>query len=1090
MRDITQTDAARSRESQAYKGASTLVKCITEIIINSYESYKRLLKKGDTDNIEQSVLIITNSQEESIEVIDHFEGIAETEDEADEILAKKSRKQVTHTEESRSAMGRGMSDVLFRRSENVSILAWRRNKKTHVYKCQYVQSKKFQGEQDTEFINQEGKDPFIFQKIEKLIPNNGTYVKFFWKEGVEEEVFPSKDKIKEMLGHYFELKNLLNEQNFTVYLEFINKDGSRVKEPIRFVSYDMEEVMTLADQKLDIQIPERLQKICSRCGHENIKHTKIKCESCPCKLFQKKEYDIKILSASLYKSKTRLNVDKDEMRTQGLYIEGEHKQVYTMEFFGLEDKYPVEAPFYFGTVILSKDAKNYMMDMYNIMRIEILSQTRTGFEKSTKNQLYHKMRLLLKPWLESALKSESRISMEPTDTSARKGIEKLNEIMKEISEIEDAKGTGKSGEVGKSTRIPEFAEFEFKSYQIIENKPQRIKLLVNPKEFREGAKIEWYTTDQNLEIIAKIKQIPSKEEEVIKIPVIIKSSVLGDLGELFVILKKKDGQVLEPPPRVLIECIEEKDSEFFIPHETIEFNPKTVKVRILQSKSIDLYTHGNIITPGTDIVIWFEPEHAHSRLEPIDITNPTNVQITAPEYKFNFKISNSELIQESGNYRKTIITFAGRQPDLNGVIKAKTVIDSIEHIAMCSISFISDDDGKGGGYFQHWKGERISGNDRAWIYENGIAIANLALPHVSRVLGSNDVIAKNRFELYEESKLFVANGITSLAFEEAIINDFEGHNKNLEKQGVSSIDKYKHLMSQKNQWESLFADAIFEAFEVKPRTQVPEGLIQKNKITVLFPFDFKEFHIQSYYAGQKEIHNALFKDSDLINVKKRHDYVVKCMNEKITIGVYEFENGIGVRFDSFDWNGEMQEILLQLRDTFQVYKKPEIIPEGIPENYFFSPVLINIFQNNKLTQIPITLENVLKIPDSPRSLGKEMPYEDDNTWIYENNRMILYKLYNDVQSHKISENSGGQLICFIDSKNFYYMALNFLRLRIIRPLATHYYLSETVLPNTKAAKCKKCGLTANGQLSVKNSFGFFYDDKNAGISKLCLEHSN
>jgi len=71
--------------------------------------------------------------------------------------------------------------------------------------------------------------------------------------------------------------------------------------------------------------------------------------------------------------------------------------------------------------------------------------------------------------------------------------------------------------------------------------------------------------------------------------------------------------------------------------------------------------------------VWFEPEPNHSRLEPIDIKNPISKEITAPEYNFNFNVENTETIQESGNYRKTTITFEGSQPGLNGIIKAKQV---------------------------------------------------------------------------------------------------------------------------------------------------------------------------------------------------------------------------------------------------------------------------------------------------------------------------------------------------------------------------------------------------------------------------------
>ena len=172
-RIIRQTDDARSREAQAYKGASTLVKCLTEILLNSYESYQRLEKKGI--KAKPTITIHADSREESVEVIDHFEGLAESEEKGIAILEKKSAKQPTHTAESRAAMGRGMSDVLFRRSQNIAILAWRRDGKTFAYKAEYKND-------STDLTPQNEEDPFLIEEIEKKIPENGTLVKWYWRE--------------------------------------------------------------------------------------------------------------------------------------------------------------------------------------------------------------------------------------------------------------------------------------------------------------------------------------------------------------------------------------------------------------------------------------------------------------------------------------------------------------------------------------------------------------------------------------------------------------------------------------------------------------------------------------------------------------------------------------------------------------------------------------------------------------------------------------------------------------------------------------------------------------------------------------------
>ena len=375
------------------------------------------------------------------------------------------------------------------------------------------------------------------------------------------------------------------------------------------------------------------------------------------------------------------------------------------------------------------------------------------------------------------------------------------------------------------------------------------------------------------------------------------------------------------------------------------------------------------------------------------------------------------------------------------------------------------------------------------MFEGGIAIANLALPHVSRMLGRNDTDAKARFELYEEATFFVANGIAHLAFEEALIDDFGKHNAKLQQDGLTQMDRYKHLQTVKNEWEILHTDDIYAGFEVRPRTKVPVDDINEHKITVHYPYDIPQINLKSYDAGEFVIQNASFdNNSDLGNVRSRKDYVFKYHQEKITVGVYTFDNAIAVRLDSFDWNGEMQEVLLALRSKYHIYKKPEKTPEGIPEDWWSVPVEINEYASNKIVKIPITLDNIMKIPDPPRSDQGGIPYEDDKTWLINNERMIQYAMFDDVINHNKPSHRKGQLVSFIQKDNTYLMALNFLRHRILRPLQTYYHANKTILSNIQTAKCETCGLEAMSNQSVKNSFNLFLDNNDPQISKFCNRH--
>ena len=71
-----------------------------------------------------------------------------------------------------------------------------------------------------------------------------------------------------------------------------------------------------------------------------------------------------------------------------------------------------------------------------------------------------------------------------------------------------------------------------------------------------------------------------------------------------------------------------------------------------------------------------------------------------------------------------------------------------------------------------------------------------------------------------------------------------------------------------------------------------------------------------------------------------------------------------------------------------------------------------------------------------------MPYEDDNTWILNDKKMVEYRMFDDVINHNGPSNRRGQLVSFIQKVDFKYMALNFVRQRILRPMTTYYFFTK------------------------------------------------
>lgn len=1083
MADFTQTDSTRRVLSDAMKGAETFTKSLTEITINSYESYKRLKKAKINNNLENFVLIRADSRGEYFEVIDHFEGIASDENTAKNILEIKSKRQESHTADSRSAMGRGMSDVLFRKLNVPSIIAWRKDGKTFAYQCMWETNPNDRDEFKRSFKDQRKINPQLIERIEKLIPNNGTYVKFSWKESDEHESFPTKVELKEHLGYYYELKNILSGNDFLFNLEYVNPNGIVDKDQINFVKYDSEEIGVLGKTDLNITLDPEFTKRC-KCWHKQSDHNGSKCTQCNnCTGFNN-NYKISILSAKLFKSKTRL-ITEGERQTQGIYFEGEHGQVYCMEsLFDLNSRY-VDSPFYYVVVVFSEDAKNYMMNMNTVqIGIEILSSSRTGFDKTKKNRLYHQSKAILRPWIEKYLKDQSKIVIENEDSLSTEGKNEFNKMMNEIMEIDDGivDGPGPIGP-GQEEKIVDLLEFKSKSYRIIKHKKSKIYLLFNPEKFSVGTKIEWLSTNISVKVFPTVESIPRGGN---KIPLVIQSDSVGEQTSIIATVKTKNG--ISATAQTLVECIEEKDVKPPLPEDYLEFFPKTIMTKVFSKSSIDLYAHPNVIAPGTKIDITFEPDEGHSITESIKITSPKELKISQPNYAFDFNQKDSECLEKSRDYRRTTITFEGSQPGLKGWLRAKANVGADEHVSACRIVFKDEVIDGNGGFLNDWVVKKLRGGHKAFEYQDGKCIANSEVPHVKRILSENDDVAKKRYKMYEETRLFVITEMMKLGFEVAMQKQYTDKHISLQKEGLEDVQIFSRVLDEIKDWENLYADKMLASFGVKPRTLVPDNIYPHTLSVQIGARTYEKYEINTYELGEKETFgNEKFLEPELQKPLKKSMYNFCFKDTNMKIVVYHFENGaIAVRLDAFDFNTKIEYVLRQLRDGIQIYKKPEKNIKGIPENWIYSTVDINVWRNNRLEKIPIRINDVFKIPDSPDPLGKTIPVEDDSSWIYDGEPLVRYARYEDVKTIDVNHKRKDQLVSFLNPENLHIIALNYFRHKIMRPIAIFENISK-IFELIEKRKCVKCNLEATNSKTVEANFNYFLDDTNPGISKICKD---
>ena len=136
------------------------------------------------------------------------------------------------------------------------------------------------------------------KEVHSIINEHGTAVTFHWDSKIEPKDFPSKKAIIDSLTQYYELKTALNDDEIDIVLVYL--DGKESPEPkkLEFVNHDKnaKELGTKTDIQLDVD----------------------------------PNYDIRIISAKVFRSINPLNQEKGEARTGGLFIEGEHGQIFDL----------------------------------------------------------------------------------------------------------------------------------------------------------------------------------------------------------------------------------------------------------------------------------------------------------------------------------------------------------------------------------------------------------------------------------------------------------------------------------------------------------------------------------------------------------------------------------------------------------------------------------------------------------------------------------------------------------------------------------------------------------------------------------------
>ena len=278
------------------------------------------------------------------------------------------------------------------------------------------------------------------------------------------------------------------------------------------------------------------------------------------------EFDIKIISAKMWKTNVILNQEKGEKRTGGLYIEGEYGQIFDLTLFGQERNYREASAKLVGEVILSEDAKNYMDHQYRNHQETVLSRTREGFKQ---NQIfYQQLKKNLERWFVQILESETEASSTTTTDQFNEAIKKLNEIGKNLLDVKNLEGGEDIGEGPDGPppppKLPDTIAFTRQNQSIEQGILSRMSLKINCNKIAPGAKVHFRvdgTDKAHYEIKWETTRVPKpNKNDLATIPILIKCNELDAKAEIYAWTKVKNGDKT-PEVYSMFNCVEEGDHD-------------------------------------------------------------------------------------------------------------------------------------------------------------------------------------------------------------------------------------------------------------------------------------------------------------------------------------------------------------------------------------------------------------------------------------------------------------------------------------------------------------------------------------------------
>lgn len=1050
---FVQSEAGRAKLANYNLGiADSWIKAITEIITNSHQNYHTNWESLGFDKRKENpgIYIVANPETETFTISDNGTGIAGSLVELADYLKKYSQYiESSHTVKGRSSFGRGLSDVLFRKGIYINqVLAHKDGK------CIAIEALWLNNEPIFRIIDK------VDEKVIKMeIPEHGTQVTFHWNSTQEKRNFPSKKEMLDGVSRYYELKTVLNDKKVDIFLIFLDEKETPEPKKLEFVNY----------QKNAAPIGKNLLDI-------------------PLQIDQ--NYDIKIISAQLYKTNNPvLNQERGESRTGGLFIEGEHGQIYDLTLFDQEKNYRDISLRIIGEVVLSDDAKKYMDDMYTNEGTTILTRTREGFDH--KFTFYKELKKKLHPWIVGILQSESDVGSSTHSEQFKEAIKKLNEIGKRLLEAKILEpGPGPEGPEGPTeppkSNLPDTILFYPESANVEQGILTKIFLKINCEKIRPGTKVIFRKEGlgrTHFEISWESEKVPTPNKEgLAKIPIFIKCNELDATCEIVAEVQKKNGE-LTGDKYCFIRCIEEhNEHNEQPPTEYLEFIPTSTKVDTHVDKRINLLVH-QILEPGSKIKIEFSCS-THDFEPPITFAEDGNRKIDGKNHSFEIEVLDIPL--DKNAYRKLPLTFTGTGEGLKGILTA--ISDNPSTIpATCKIE-IEFTPEEGGGIISGWDVVNNSYTMYSYYLPNETkVILNAGVSFVRKIIGKNKEEADVRCAKLQEAQVFVAHSIMDVFFDEVVNRMFETKKLVIEYSDPNEREIHEAFVHRKQQYMKEFGDEILSMFAPNLR-KTGEGGEVKN---IIFEKEGIEFLYWELDLEQSITLPIFMNELKEFRGKESERQIVhfETKGQTFEIAVYIIERGTFlISMHNYDKEGRYHIIMEDIDNFKQIFKEPKKQTSKISlSEPVYSAVKVTKWEGNpehKTKLIPLRYDQYMELPDAPEMNHANTLTEKDPDWIdIDGNPIVQYAKYSDIQNS--DDKFKNNMVCFVSKKDIIQMAKIFVRTKIVPAFESYNIIAKALHDVSIKCQNEDCSVEATGYSEILTKFGVHFDGNKPQANLLC-----